>query len=64
MEARPRSRGRLEPSPQLRGGDHAELLRSNRVAGLEIDAGTLLTGTGEKMDLGMAVDALLAIDDD
>jgi hypothetical protein len=34
--------------------------RHNRRAGLEIGAGTLLTGSGERMHLPSAVDAVLA----
>jgi hypothetical protein len=55
--------GRLDPAPQLPPSDHAELLRHNRLVGLEIGADTLLTGSGEKMHLPSAVDAVLAICD-
>lgn len=54
---------RLDPAPPLAPADHAELPRRNRLAGLEIGADTLLTGTGEKMHLPSAVDAVLAICD-
>jgi Domain of unknown function (DUF222)/HNH endonuclease len=55
--------GRLDPAPPLRRGDDAALRRRNRHSGLEIDADTLFTGTGEKLNLPMAVDAVLAICD-
>jgi hypothetical protein len=45
---------RLDPSPPLPPGD---------LAGLEIHANTLRTGTGERMHLPSAVDAVLAICD-
>jgi hypothetical protein len=54
---------RLDPSPPLPPGDHADLRRRNGHAGHEIGADTLLTGTGEKMHLASAVDAVLAICD-
>jgi hypothetical protein len=52
---------RLDPAPPLPPSDHAELRRHNRLAGLDIDADTLLTGSGEKMHLPSAVDSVLAI---
>jgi hypothetical protein len=54
---------RLDPSPPLPPSDHAELARRNRLAGLAIAPDTLLTGSGEKMHLPSAVDAVLAICD-
>ena len=61
----PRSAGRPAGSAprHYRRADHADLRRRNRLAGLEIAADTLLTGTGEKMHLPSAVDAVLAICD-
>jgi hypothetical protein len=51
---------RLDSAPALPGSDEADLRRRNRLAGLEIGAGTLLTGTGERMDLACCVDAVFA----
>ncbi len=55
--------GRLDPAPPLPRTDHAELRRRNRLAGLEIGPDNLLTGSGEKMNLPSAVDAVLAVCD-
>ncbi len=52
---------RLDPAPPLPPADHTRLSRRSRLAGLEIHADTLLTGSGEKMHLPSAVDAVLAI---
>lgn len=52
---------RLEPAPAPGNGDRAELRRRNHRAGLEIDAETLLKGTGEKMDLPACVDGVFDI---
>ncbi len=52
---------RIDPAPALPRGDHATLRRRNELAGLEIGADTLLTGTGEKLDLPAAVDAVFAM---
>jgi hypothetical protein len=54
---------RLDPAAQLPPSDHAELPRHNRLAGLEIGPDTLVTGSGEKVHLPSAVDAVLAICD-
>jgi hypothetical protein len=54
---------RLDPSPSLPPSNHADLRRHNRLAGLAIAPDTLLTGSGEKMHLPSAVDAVLAICD-
>lgn len=53
----------LDPVPAPPSGDHAALRRRNRLARLEIGPETLLTGTGERMSLPGAVDAVLAICD-
>jgi hypothetical protein len=53
----------VERSPAPSSTDHTALRRRNRLARLEIGADTLLTGTGERMDLPLAVDALVAICD-
>lgn len=52
---------RLDPTPPLPLTDPAALRRHHRLAGLQIGADTLHTGTGEKMHLPAAVDAVLAI---
>lgn len=54
---------RLDPAPPLPPTGHAALRRHNGLAGLEIAADTLLTGSGEKIHLRSAVDAVLAISD-
>jgi hypothetical protein len=61
---RDRWENRLDPSPPLPRSGHADLRRRNRLAGLGIGADTLLTGTGEKMHLPSAVDAVFAICED
>ena len=53
----PRGR-KLENAPQLPHGSTRELRRRNREAGMSIGAGTLLIGTGERMDLEACVDAV------
>jgi hypothetical protein len=53
----------VEPSPSLPPTDHESVRRGNRRAGIETFADTLLTGTGERLDLSLAVDALVAICD-
>jgi len=54
---------RIPVVPRAPGSDPAQLLAQNRHLGLGIDHETCLTGTGERMDLGMAVDAALAATD-
>jgi hypothetical protein len=49
---------RLANAPKTRRGSLRELLTRNHDAGLEIDHETLLTGTGERMDLPACVDAV------
>jgi hypothetical protein len=49
---------RLEDVPERPRGSLAELRTRNRHAGLVIDRETLLTGTGERMDLAACVDAV------
>jgi hypothetical protein len=49
---------RLENAPRPPRGSPAELIERNRSAGLEVAAETLLTGTGERMDLHACVDAV------
>lgn len=49
---------RLEDVPRRPRGSPAQLRTRNRDASLAIDHETLLTGTGEKMDLAACVDAV------
>jgi hypothetical protein len=56
------SRGKPIPSvPATLPGDLDRLRERNRHSGLSIDADTCRSGTGERMDLGLEVDALLEI---
>jgi hypothetical protein len=50
---------RLVNSPKPAPGDHREVRRRNRTAGLEIGAETILHGTGERMNLAGCVDAVI-----
>jgi hypothetical protein len=52
---------RISPAPRPPRGDCGELLRRQRRAGLEVDPETCVPlWSGENLDLGMAVDAVLA----
>jgi hypothetical protein len=50
----------IDPVPKAPRGDPSRLLRANGHRGAAIDRDTCLTGTGEKMDLGLVVDQALA----
>ena len=50
----------IDPVPNPPRGDPTTLVRANAGHGAAIGSDTCLNGTGEKMDLGLAVDAALA----
>jgi hypothetical protein len=51
----------IDPVPKPPRGDPSTLVRANATRGAAIDPDTCLNGTGERMDLGLTVDAMLTI---